>query len=273
MVNSTKRTTAFIEGMARAGCIATGIVYAMIGVIALLSLLQLKHGGADESSILKFLEDVPGGKIVIGIILLGMVSYIIWRFYEAINDPYLYGRQWKGMATRIITAFSAISDAMIAWPAVESLMGAGTAMKNGEPVAQRQQFGELLQKDGGVWVLGLIGIITSITAIVQLVYAIKKAYEERIDMKQMKPVQKNSIHVLGYAGHFARGIILGIMGFFMLKASFTLNAQYIVNTDKAFDFIGDKVSHLVFAAVAVGTICYGFFMFAMGYYYDFKKGK
>jgi hypothetical protein len=262
-----------VEGLARAGCISTGIVYAMIGVVAMLSLLQLKQGGADESSILKFLEDVPGGKILIGIILLGMVAYIIWRFYEAIEDPYEYGRQFTGIATRIITAFSAISDAMIAWPAIEALMGASTAMKDGEPVAQRQQFGELLQKDGGVWVVGLIGLITSITAVVQFVYVFKEAYEERIDMKRMKPWKKNVIHVAGYAGHFARGIILGIMGFFMLKAAFTLNAQHIVNTDKAFDFIGDNLSHLLFAAVAVGTVCYGLFMFAMGYYYDFKKGK
>jgi hypothetical protein len=101
----------------------------------------------------------------------------------------------------------------------------------------------------------------------------KEAYEERIDMKQMKPVKKNIIHTTGYAGHFARGIILGIMGFFTLKAAFTLNAHYVVNTDKAFDFIGDEISHLLFAAVAFGTICYGLFMFAMGYYYDFKKGK
>ncbi|MDB5208750.1 MAG: hypothetical protein JWR72_3825 [Flavisolibacter sp.] len=273
MSKAGKRTTPFIEQMARAGCIATGIVYATIGIIALLSLLQLKHGGADESSILKFFEGVPGGKIVIGIILLGMVAYILWRFYEAIEDPYQYGRKFKGMAARIITAFSAVSDAMIAWPAIEVLTGASTAMKDGEPVAQRQMYGELLQTAGGKWVVMLIGIITSITAIVQFVYVFKEAYEERIDMKQMKPVKKNIIHTTGYAGHFARGIILGIMGFFTLKAAFTLNAHYVVNTDKAFDFIGDEISHLLFAAVAFGTICYGLFMFAMGYYYDFKKGK
>ncbi len=51
-----KRTTAFVELLARFGCISTAIVYIMIGVVALLSLLRLKHGGADEASILKFLD-------------------------------------------------------------------------------------------------------------------------------------------------------------------------------------------------------------------------
>ena len=273
MQRREKKIAPFIRQLARFGCISTAIVYLMIGVIALLSLFRLKHGGADEASLMKFLEDVPFGKVVIVIILLGMVGYIIWRFYEAINDPYRYGRKWQGMAIRIITALSAISDALIGWPAAEALLGASTAMKDGEPVAQRQQFAELLQKDGGVWIIGLIGLITSVTAVVQFVYVIREAYAERIDMKRMKPLKKKFIQAVGWAGQFARGIILGIMGGSMLKAAFTLNAQFVVNTDKAFDFIGDHISRFVFAVVALGTICYGLFMLAKGYYYDFKKGK
>lgn len=252
---------------------ATAIVYVMIGVVAMLSLLRLKHGGADEGSILKFLEDVPLGKLVIALILLGMVAYIIWRVYEAINDPYDYGRNWKGLSIRVITVFSAVSDALIGWPALESLLGESTALEDGQPVAQRQMFAELLAKSEGNWIVCTIGLITSVTAIVQFVYVLREAYEERIDMKRLSSFKQKLVHGLGYAGHFARGIILGLIGFFMLKAGFTGNAQYVVNTDKAFDFLGDNVSHLVFALVAIGTVGYGFFMFLMGYYYDFQKGK
>jgi hypothetical protein len=46
----------------------------------------------------------------------------------------------------------------------------------------------------------------------------------------------------------------------------------VVNTDKAFDFIGDDVGHLYFIMVAAGTICYGLFMFVFGWYYDTDKG-
>lgn len=264
---------AFFKQLARFGCIATGIVYVFIGVIALLSLMRLKHGGADEASLLRFLEDVPLGNLLNGIVLLGMVAYIIWRFYEAFNDPYEYGNRLPGMLTRIITAFSAISDALIAWPALESLLGMNTALKDGEPTAQRQSYAQWLHSTAGVWLVATIGLVTTITAIVQFVYAFREAYEERIDFKTMSRPASIAIHGISYAGHAARGIILGIMGFFMLKAAVTRNAQHIVNTDKAFDFIGDDVSHALFAAVAAGTICYGFFMLVMGYCYDFRKGK
>lgn len=271
-MRTRKRTTAFFEVLARAGCISTAIVYIMLGIVALLSLFRVRHGGADEASILKLLEDVPLGKLVIGIILTGMIAYIIWRFYEAIRDPYKYGKKWQGIAARLITAFSAVSDALIAWPAVEALLGISTAMKDGEPVAQRQMFATLVEK-GGSWLLFLIGAITFITALVQFVYVFKEAYEERIDFKRLSKLKSSIIHTLSYAGHIARGSILGIIAFFMVKAAVTKNAQHVVNTDKAFDFLGDEVSHLVFAAVAAGTICYGLFMVAMGYYYDFRKGK
>jgi hypothetical protein len=45
----------------------------------------------------------------------------------------------------------------------------------------------------------------------------------------------------------------------------------LVNTDKAFYFIGDDVGHAYFIIVAIGTICYGLFMFSFGVYYDSGK--
>jgi hypothetical protein len=259
--------------MARFGCIATAVVYVLLGLFALLSLLRLKNGGADEASILKFFEDVQLGKVVISVILLGMLAYMMWRFYEAINDPYQYGRHWKGILIRLLTAFSAISDGLIAWPAIESLIGMNPATKTGNPEAQRESISSMMQHTFGVWVVGIIGCITLVTAAVQFVYVFKEAYEERIDFHKLSPVKRTIISSLSYAGHIARGIILGIIGFFMLKAAITKNGQFVVNTDKAFDFLGDEIGKAVFAVVAIGTICYGFFMMAMGYYYDFRKGK
>ena len=272
-MKSKESPPVFYRQLARFGCIATGIVYGVLGLFALLSLLRLKQGGADESSLLKFFEDVQFGKIVIGIIMLGMIAYIMWRFYEAINDPYKYGRNWKGILIRLLTAFSALSDGLIAWPAIESLAGINPASKDGNPEAQRQSFDQLMQQPIGVWVVSIAGCITLVTAFVQFIYVFKEAYEERIDFQKLQPFKRKIIHLLGYAGHIARGIILGIIGFFLLKAAFTKNGQHVVNTDKAFDFIGDEIGKMAFAVVAVGTICYGFFMMAMGYYYDFRKGK
>lgn len=262
----------WVRLLARFGCVATALVYALLGVVALLSLMRIRHGGADEASIAKLLEEVPGGKVVTGIILLGMLAFVVWRFYEAINDPYQYGRRWKGVFIRVVTACSAVSDALIGWPALASLLGTNTAAADGEPAAQRQSFAHLMEQ-GGAWAVCLVGLVTSVTAVVQFVYAFRRLYEERIEMDALRPARQTLVHVTAWVGQAARGIVLGIMGFFMLKAGLTQNAALIRNTDKAFDFLGDNLGRAVFAVVAVGTLFYAVFMTLLGYYYDFRKGR
>jgi hypothetical protein len=42
----------------------------------------------------------------------------------------------------------------------------------------------------------------------------------------------------------------------------------VVNTDKAFDFIGDHIGHPWFILIAVATVSYGVYMFILGLHYD-----
>ncbi|WP_347159613.1 DUF1206 domain-containing protein [Pontibacter chitinilyticus] len=254
------------------GCFSTGIIYAAVGVIAILSFLKIKHGGADESSLLAFLNDYVAGRILIWAILLGTISYIIWRIYETIKDPYGYGTSPKGVATRTGIALSTVADMLIAYAAIMSLLGKSHVPENGQPEEQRRMVHLILQKSWGDWAIICTGAVVAITAVVQLLYGITNGYKERINIGRLRAVEKHLIRALAWVGYAARGIILGIIGFFLLKAGVLENAHYVVNTDKAFDFIGDDIGHLYFILVAVGTICYALFMFALGAYYDPDKG-
>lgn len=253
------------------GCISTGIIYAAIGVIAILSFLKIKEGGADESSLLAFLNKYTVGKIFIWIILLGMLSYITWRIYEVIKDPYYYGNRAKGLARRGGIALSSIADALIAFAAVQVLTGTHKILENGQPQEQRQMVSNILKDNHGDWLIITIGFIICVTAVVQFFYGVTKGYRERLDIAHFSQHMKSLIHFVAWIGYLARGIILGIIGFFFIKAGVVENAEYIVNTDKAFDFIGDHVGHLYFILVAIGTIFYGLFMFAMGATYHIDE--
>lgn len=252
------------------GCIATGIIYAAIGVIAILSFLKIRHGGADEASMMAILAEYVIGKIVILIILLGTVCYIIWRFYETITDPYDYGKNVKGLIRRAGIALSTLADILIVYAAVRVLLGAGNIQRDGQPQEEREMVHHML-RNYGPWAVISIGVVYLITAAIQFFYGITRGYRERVDIDRFSSFFRNTIHVLAWAGYFARGIILGIIGFFFVKAGFIENARYVVNTDKAFDFIGDHVGHVYFILVAIATICYGLFMFAQGIAYDTDK--
>jgi hypothetical protein len=267
-MQSRQKKRFYIRYLPIFGCVSTGIIYVGIGVIAILSFLKIKNGGADESSMLAFLENFLIGKFIIWIILLGSFCYIAWRIYESVKDPYGYGKEAKGIATRTGIALSTVADAFIAYSAIQVLLGGGNIQEDGQPEEQREMASLLLQANYGDILIISIGGVIFVTAIVQFMYGITRGYSERLDIAYFSSGLKSLIHFLAWAGYFARGIVLGIVGFYFIKAGILEEAQYIVNTDKAFDFIGDHIGHLYFIIVAVGTICYGLFMFVLGITYD-----
>lgn len=252
------------------GCMATGLIYGAIGVIAILSFLKVRYGGADEASMMAILAEYVIGKILIGIILLGTLCYIVWRFYESITDPYEYGRNFKGRAKRLGIALSTIADILIVYAAVRVLLGASHFQSNGQPQEEQAMVNKML-KNQGPWPVIAIGGVYMFTAIIQLWYGISRGYKERVNIEKFSSAFRHVVHILAWAGYAARGVILGIIGFFFLKAGINENARYIVNTDKAFDFIGDHVGHVYFILVAIATICYGLFMCIQGIAYDTDK--
>jgi heme/copper-type cytochrome/quinol oxidase subunit 2 len=252
------------------GCMATGLIYAAIGTIAILSFLKVRHGGADEASMMAILAKYVIGKIVIWIILLGTLCYIVWRFYETFTDPYDYGKNWKGIIKRAGIALSTVADILIVYAAVLVLLGGAHFQTSGEPQEEQGMVHKMLN-DQGQWPVIAIGLVYLATAVIQLWYGITRGYRERVDIERFSTFFRHTVHVLAWAGYAARGVILGIIGFFFIKAGVTENAQHIVNTDKAFDFIGDHVGHVYFILVAIATICYGLFMIAQGIAYDTDK--
>ena len=266
-----KQKKSFTRYLAVWGCICTGIVYTGIGVIAILSFLKIKRGGADESSMLVYLYTFLVGKILVWLILSGMICFIIWRIYETVKDPYEYGNNASGILRRSVIAFTGLADALIAYAAVQAFLGIGGSVQTGEPVGEREMTRQILRESWGVEVLVGVGGILLLIAIAQLGYVITNTYRERLDIDHISHWKQTAIHILAWAGHFARGIILGIIGFFLIKAGITEKQEYVVNTDKAFDFIGDHIGHVYFIIVAIGTICYGFFMFILGIFYDPDK--
>ncbi len=263
----------FLKVLTLVGCWSTGIIYTSIGVIAILSFLKLKQGGADESSFFVLLNAFFVGRVINWIIILGGVCFVVWRFYEAFQDPYKVGNDKSGILLRTGAAFSSFADAFIAFTALQAIFSENKAPVTGEPVQQRSLVGELLQSAFGHVVIYATGIVVLLTALVLVMYGLSKRFTEALNGEDFSKGQRAVVHGIAYAGYFSRGVILGIVGFFFLKAAIKNNSSYVVNTDKAFDFIGDHVGHTYFILIAIGTICYGIYMFILGLYYQRRAKK
>ena len=255
------------------GCFSTGIIYGSIGVIALLSFLKLKDGGADENSFFVLLDGFAFGRVLNWVIIFGAICFIIWRFYEAFQDPYKIGSDVKSILLRTGAAFSSGADAFIALSALQAIFSQEKAPVTGEPIQQQSIVADLLKTEWGRVVVIVTALVVLLTALVLAFYGLSKRFTESIKASDFSKGWTYVVHGIAYAGYLSRGVILGVIGFFYLKAAIKNNSNYVVNTDKAFDFLGDHIGHLVFVLIAIGTICYGLYMFVLGLHYDVDAAK
>jgi hypothetical protein len=77
--------SASLEAIARVGLIAYGVVHLLIGWLALqIAWGALASKSADVSGALRTLADEPFGKILLGLVAVGLVALALWQASEAI---------------------------------------------------------------------------------------------------------------------------------------------------------------------------------------------
>lgn len=254
--------------LARFGCISIGMVYCLVGVLALLNLLRITNAEADEEGIMHFVMDLPLGEVILGIIGIGLTGYIIWRFYEAITDPYEMGSDWKAIITRIGIAFTGVAYGTIAYATLQELRGIDSSGEQD----QQQMVAEVLQWELGPWLIALAALPALVSAGAQFYYGASNEFTRRLNTEGLSEDKENVVFWLGKIGYFSRGIILLVICLFFIRAALHEDPSEIGNTDSAFDFMGSGwAGHSFFVLVALGTISYGLFMFTFSMFYRFES--
>ena len=258
--------------LARTGCVSIGTVYVLVGTFALVALSGRFIENADEDRIVHVLMGVPGGPLAIWLIVGGIVGYIFWRAIEALVDPYGFGSGWMGISRRVGVALTAAAYGLIAFSAARIALG-GRVANGGQAAEQEQQrlVADVLAWPGGELLVGGAGVFVIAVALAQFVLVWKRTYATEIRMHARTPAGRKVIHFLAWYGYAARGVILGVLGYFLVRGAVTRDPKAVGDTDTAFDFVGGGlIGDSAFAIIAVGTIAYGVFMYVNAWYYRFE---
>ncbi|MEG6551583.1 DUF1206 domain-containing protein, partial [Desulfocurvibacter africanus] len=84
----------------RLGYAARGVVYLLVGGLAVLAALGRGGGTTDTKGALRTLLDTPWGDALLGVIAVGLLGYAAWRFVQAVGDVDRHGKDAKGLAVR-----------------------------------------------------------------------------------------------------------------------------------------------------------------------------
>jgi hypothetical protein len=257
--------------LARYGCVSIGTVYVLIGVWALLALWRLAQPAADEERILQRIMSVPFGGVLTAAVGAGVAGWMVWLLFEAVFDPYDFGKTTKGLARRIGVALSALAYGAIVFGAVKVLLGEGGHREQ----ARQRLTGQVLEWTGGRLLVGAAGVALAVIGLYQLKYVYDRKHEHRIRLRACGRFARMVINALAWLGFCARCAILAVLGYFLVRAAWSYNPRGVGDTDSAFDFLGlggGPLGDAVFSAVAVGTIAYGLFMYVNAIYFDCGDG-
>ena len=235
------------EALTRIGFAARGLVYALIGYLALRS-------GRDEdpSGIFEYLESGAGRALLAGM-AAGFFAYALWRLLDAWIDPEGRGTQPKGLGVRIARAGSGL--VYLGLGAAAALHALGSDEGSGGRSSGEQGAAAALDLPGGSLLIYAAAALLAAIGIAQF----RKAWS----LKFMRHLDCGSevrrwLCWLGRAGFAARGAI-----FLMTALLFWRSAR--AGSSREAGGIADALGSLptgLHAAVAAGLILFGLFSLA-----------
>lgn len=259
-----------IKKTAYAGYAAKGTVYAVTGVLAFMTAFNMGGEKAGKLQVIEFLEKQSFGKIILAVLGLGLVCYAIWRFIQSIQDPEGIGTDGKAVVKRISFFISGLVYLGLGIYAIVDIFREPSSSGSGGGSGG----GGFLSGDTGKYVFIVVGIALAGKAIYQFIKAYKGDFLKKFQIKSIAEGSKRKfIKNMGYAGLVARGVVVGIVAYFFLRAGFSYGgggSEQVKGTSEAFSFIQQQSSGpWLLGLVAAGLVCYGIYMFTMARYRQF----
>ena len=252
-----------IKALARLGFAAIGVVYLLMGTLALLAALGQRQGArTDQKEAVQRLQEVPGGNVLLGLIAVGLLGYIGWRFTQALRDTEGKGSGAKGLGTRLWFAASGLFYSGLALYAGRLALQ-GRAEKGSD--APQSLTATVLGWPGGDWLILAAGVVVIGIGLFQGYRAFSGRFKSDVNASSLSATQQRLVYRAAQVGITARGIVVALIGYFLVQAGQQSRAGAVGSTDEAFDLLA-AMGPAALGAVAVGLVAYGLYMLVQAKY-------
>ncbi|MFN8124798.1 MAG: DUF1206 domain-containing protein [Thermoleophilia bacterium] len=248
------RTRAF-EVFARAGYVARGVLYLVIGILALRLAWGVSQEAVNQQGALKEISDQPAGLALLLVMIIGLAGYSAFRLTMATFGQTPEAGRHSAM-DRIGALGSGIAYALFAVSAIGLLTG-DSGSTSGDGQAQRTTAG-VFDWPGGRFLVGAAGVILLVVAAYQASQSVTRKFLDDTKTGEMGPGLLKAFTVLGVAGLGARAVAFGLMGGWVLNAAIEFNAREAVGLDGALA----RLTQHHYGTAALVAVAVGFAMFA-----------
>jgi hypothetical protein len=246
---------------ARIGFLAKGLVYALIGALA----IQVAFGQSeqtDQQGALQSVADKPGGSFVLWLMVLGFVGYAVWRFSEAAWGRRDETDEKKRTVKRLGSAANGLIYLGFGILAFRTVTAGSSGGSTSADVTAT-----VLKWPGGQTMVFVAGLVVIAIAIGLTVRGLKTDFEKHLDTGRMSQTTFKAVRRLGQVGYVARGVVFGLVGIFVCKAAMDYEPDKASGFDVALKSIaGAPFGQFLLVLAGLGLICFGAYCVAEARY-------
>ena len=242
------------EWLARAGFVARGLIYGIIGILAIK--LAVGAGGktTNQQGALETVARQPFGKVLLILVAIGLGGYALWRLLRA-----LLGHGSEDSDTtfeRVAAVASGVVYAGLCAVAVEILLGSGGSGSGNTHKTTGGVFGW----PAGTWLVGISGGVLIGVGLFQGYRGISRDFLKDSKTEEMSPQVRKWIEWIGTFGHLARMVVFGLVGAFLIKAAIDYNPNQAVGLDGALAKLANaSYGPFLLGIAAAGLIAFGIY--------------
>jgi len=250
-------TSQWMTMLARLGYAAKGVVYLIVGVLAVQ--LVAGRGGetTDRKGALHTIYEQPFGKFLLAMIAIGLVYFALWCFIQTVFDTEGKGKSTKGILARLGYSGTGISYTLLAVGAIQLVVGTGSGGQSSTSSAQSWT-GKLLQSGPGVALIILVGLIVLGIAASMFYCAYSAHFQNKLALQELKAQTRKWILSFGRFGYAAVGVVFSIIGLFLIIVVFRYDSSDAKGLDSALQvLLQQPFGSVLLAIVALGLMAYG----------------
>nr|WP_152627676.1 DUF1206 domain-containing protein [Streptacidiphilus melanogenes] len=245
-----------MKAAGRAGFVARGVVYVLIGVLAVAVARGRQYGEMDRQGALRQIAGHPFGALLLWALAVGFGCMALWRASLAAGDR---GRKKAGGL--LLNAGRAVFYASVCWGTAAYATGNGGGASSD---AKSQDWtASALKLPGGRALVAVAGVVLAGVGVGIVVRALQRRFLRKLDTAAMNRCTREVVTALGVGGNVSRGTLFTAAGIFVLIAAIDFDPRQAKGMDATLrSFADTPAGPWLLVLVAAGLVLFGGFSFA-----------
>jgi len=247
-----------VRFLARAGLVARGVMYVLIGWIAVQVAFGHSRQQADRTGALQAIGSTGVGAVILWLLVAGFAGMALWRLSEALyGSP---GHASRKAAARWSALARAVVYGVICYGVLKFALGAGGPQSSDK---QSVDLTATVMKYPGGRILVIVVGLALVGGGIYLAYqAWRKEFRRDLDLGRLRARADRIVEWLGEFGGIARGTVFVTAGIFGVVAAIQAQPAQAKGVDSSLRALAaTPLGPWLLVLVAVGLIMFGAFSF------------